>query len=125
MPPDDPITKGTHHPPRPEFKIRDRATGNIVTMGELDSATVDKDGFLVHPNNPAGVDKTGNVVFMQGKPTEAELVQALREEFAVHAAGICSVMDQARAAGFRLEFGFMPDSFGRYQPPTLTIMKAL
>lgn len=56
---------------------------------------------------------------------EKELVHELREKFAAHAAGICMVMDRAKAAGFRLEFSFVSDTFGKHHPPPLTIMKAL
>lgn len=108
-----------------EFKIRDRATGNIVTMGELDSATVDKDGFLVQPNNPFGTDLKGNVVFMDTKPTDAEIAQALREDMAAPLKEICRILDVARAAGMKADFAIMQDQFGRFIPPHVIVTKAL
>lgn len=74
---------------------------------------------------PIGVDNIGNVVFMNQQTTDADRARELREEIAPHLAGLCAVMDKARAAGLRVDFAIQPDAFGRHIPPHVVVTKSL
>lgn len=74
---------------------------------------------------PIGVDSKGNVVTLETAKTDADLARDLREEIGPHLAAVCAVMDKARAAGLRLDFGLQPDAFGRHIPPHVIVTKSL
>ena len=57
--------------------------------------------------------------------TDADLAQELRDEIAPHMVEICKIMDKARLAGLKLDFGFGQDAFGRHILPHVLVTKAL
>ena len=74
----------------------------------------------IHPDDSS--DEESTIVPFR---TDAQLAQELRDEIAPHMAEICRIMDKARAAGLKLDFGFGQDAFGRHIPPHVLITKAL